>query len=72
MNSLAFFAQAGIVGSVGTWMLIAIIVAGIVGVAIVIANQAGVQIPPFIVKILWIVLAVVIGAVAIKFLMSMF
>ncbi len=72
MNVPVIVAQAGIVTTVGTWMLIAIVVAGIVGIAIIVANKAGVQIPGFIIQILWVIFAVVIGVIAIKFLMSIF
>lgn len=50
------------------WVIIALVIAGVIGIAYVVAQQAGVAIPPFIVKIFWIVLAVVIGVVAISFL----
>lgn len=49
-------------------IVIAMVVAGIIGIALVIARQAGIVIPAFIFTIAWIVLAVVIGVVAIKFL----
>ena len=50
------------------WVIVALVIAGVVGIAYVVAQQAGISIPPFIVKIFWIVLAVVIGVVAITFL----
>lgn len=53
------------------WLIVAIVVAGCIGIAFVVAKQAGITIPPFIITILWIVLAVVIGVVAIKFLVSL-
>lgn len=48
-----------------------VILAGIIAVVVVIMKQTGMSIPPFIVTVLWICLAVVIGVVAIKFLASM-
>ncbi|MFA5376338.1 MAG: hypothetical protein WC455_11390 [Dehalococcoidia bacterium] len=53
------------------WIIIAIVVAGVVGIAMVVSKQAGIVIPAFIVTIFWIVLAVVVGVIAIKFLASM-
>ncbi len=49
-------------------VIVGIVIAGIVGIALVISRQAGIMIPGFVVTILWIVLAVVVGVVAIKFL----
>jgi len=63
-------AQVGLVGTIGSWLIIAIVIAGIVGIAIVVARQAGIAIPPWIFTILWIILVVVVGVVAIKFLLS--
>jgi len=50
------------------WIIIAIVIAGIIGVAMVVAKQAGIVIPGFIVTIGWIVLCVFIWVIAIKFL----
>ena len=71
MSSLTLFAQAGAALTIGHWLVIAIIVAGIIGIALVVARQAGIAIPPFVVTILWIILAVLVGVVAIKFLMGL-
>ena len=48
-----------------------IVIAGVIGIVLVITKQMGVSIPPFIITVLWIVLAVIIGIVAIKFIASM-
>lgn len=48
-----------------------IVIAGIIGIVLVVTKQMGVAIPPFIITICWILLAVVIGVIAIKFLASM-
>lgn len=48
--------------------VIILVLAGIIGIVYVVAQQAGIAVPPFIVRIFWIVLAVVIGVVAITFL----
>lgn len=50
------------------WVIIAIVLAGIIGIALVVVRQAGIAIPGWVVQILWIVLAVVVAVVAIKFL----
>ncbi len=50
------------------WVLVAIVVAGIIGIALVVVRQAGIAIPGWVIQILWIVLAVVVAVVAIKFL----
>lgn len=62
------FAQAGAAASVVHYIIIAMIVAGVIGIAFVVARQAGVVVPAFIIQILWILLAVVIGVMAISFL----
>lgn len=53
------------------WVIIAIVVAGVIGIAMVVVKQAGIAIPPFVVTIFWICLCVVVGVIAIKFLASM-
>ncbi len=45
-----------------------VVLAGIIGIVFVIVRQTGVTIPPFIITVIWICIAVVIGVVAIKFL----
>jgi hypothetical protein len=52
-------------------VIIAIIIAGVVGIAIVVARAAGVNVPPWAIQIFWIVIAVLVGVVAIKFLASL-
>ncbi len=68
---LSLFAQAVSVGSIGQLVLVLIVVAAIIAVLMVILHQTGVVIPPFIITILWIVLAAVIGCVAVKFLLTL-
>jgi hypothetical protein len=69
MLPLALLAQVGAL-TVAQWAIVIIVIAGIVGIVMVIMRQAGVAIPPFIVTVLWIILAVVVGVVAIKFLVG--
>lgn len=52
--------------------ILIVVIAGVVAVVMVVLNQMGIAVPSFIVKILWIIFAVVIGVVAIKFIASMF
>ena len=58
--------------SIGQIALAVIIIAGICAVVVIILNRLGVKIPDWFQAILWVVLAVVVGAVAIKFLMTLF
>lgn len=75
MNTLSQFpimlAQFNGALDVGYWAKAIMVVAGIIGILYVILRQCNVTIPPFIVQIAWILLAVVIGCVAITFLMRM-
>jgi hypothetical protein len=48
--------------------ILIIVILGVIGIAYVVAQESGIGIPPFIVRIFWIVLAVVIGVVAITFI----
>lgn len=51
--------------------ILAVVAAGVVGVVFVVIRQIGVAPPAWIVNILWIILAVVVGCLAIKFLVSL-
>lgn len=53
------------------WLIVAIVVAAIIGVVFVVIRQTGIVIPPFIISIFWILLAAVVGIVAIRFLWSL-
>ncbi len=50
------------------WILVCIVIAGIIGIFLVVVRQAGIDIPGWVIQILWIVLAVVVSVIAIKFL----
>jgi len=65
---LSLFAQAMVSGTIVYYAIAIILIAAVIGVVFVITRQMGVTIPPFIITILWIVLAAVIGILAIKFL----
>jgi hypothetical protein len=63
-------------GPIATWGLVdfiiaIIIIAGAVGILLVVLGVAGVQIPPWVVKIFWIVVACAVGIFAIRLLASM-
>lgn len=58
-------------GSVVQILILAIVVAGVIGVALVIFNRLGVAVPDWIMQVIWIVLAVVIGVMAIRFIASL-
>jgi hypothetical protein len=68
VEGLALFAQAGMAASIAHWIVILIVVGGIIGIGFIIIRQAGINIPPFVIQIFWIVLACVVGVIAIKFL----
>lgn len=53
------------------WIIIAIVVAGVIGIAIVVFRQAGISVPAWAVQIFWIVAVVVVAILAIKFILTM-
>jgi hypothetical protein len=53
------------------WLIVAIVVAGVIGITLVVFRQSGIAIPGFVIQICWIVLCVVIGVIAIKLLASL-
>ncbi len=50
------------------WILVLIVVIAAVAILYVFLNQAGIQIPQFVIRVFWIVLAAAIAILAIKFL----
>ncbi len=65
-----------VVGPARTWglaeIVIAIIViAAVVGILYVALQQFGIVIPPFVVRIFWIVMCAVIAILAIRFLLTL-
>jgi hypothetical protein len=73
MTPLSLFAQAGgygLAGTVGHYVVLAIVIAGIIGILYVGLQQAGVAIPPFIVTIFWIVVCVVACVIGVHILLS--
>lgn len=69
--SALVLAQAGVVGAVAGWVIIAIVVAAIIGIGMVVLRATGVAIPPWVITIFWIVLVAFVAVVAIKFLVTM-
>ncbi len=51
--------------------IIIVVAAGVIAIVVAILRQLNIAIPAFIINILWIILAVVIGVVAIKFITTM-
>lgn len=64
---IPFFAQAG---SILHYAILIIIIAGVCGIVLVVIRQAGIVIPSFVITIAWIVLAVIIGVLAIHAIMA--
>ncbi len=71
MSELLFAIAPVATWSLVEWLVFIIVIAGAVGIAYVILKQTGVQIPAYIATVLWIILAVVVGVVAIRFLASL-
>ncbi len=53
------------------WVIVAVVLAGIIGIAMVVVRQTGIGVPDWVFQILWIVLVVVVAVVAIRFLAGM-
>lgn len=71
---LTIFAQHGHVWSswgIGEIIIAVIVIAAIVGIMYVALQQFGVQIPPWAIKIFWIVVCAFVAIIAIKFLLSL-
>jgi len=56
--------------SIVNLLILAIVVAAVIGITVIIVRQMGVPIPDWIVKIFWIVVAVLVGIFAIKLVLS--
>ncbi len=71
MSAMLTLAQIGASYTLIQWLIIAMVLAGICGIALIVVRQSGVQIPGWVMQILGIILLVVVGVVAIKFLAGM-
>lgn len=56
--------------SIAQWAIIILVAAGIIAIVAIVLRQLNVAVPAFIIQILWVLLAVIIGVLAIKFLLS--
>jgi hypothetical protein len=63
--------QIALPTTLGGWLITILIVAGVCGVFWIIIRQTGWNPPPWLVNVFWIVVAVVVGVLAIKFLLSL-
>ena len=64
------FFVLGQVASLAHLVILVIVVAGILGIALIVLRQSGISIPPFIVSIGWIIIAVLLGVMAIRMIMT--
>ena len=53
------------------WVILAIVICGVVGIALIAAKHSGIDIPPYVKPIVWIVVLCVVAIVAIKIIASM-
>lgn len=68
----SLLALAGIATwTVADWAIAIIVIFGIVAVVVIFLKQTGTTIPPFIISVLWVLLAVVVCVAAVKFIASM-
>ena len=56
--------------SIPQFMIILIVACAVIGIAMIAIRQTGIQIPPWVIQILWIVLVAIVAVVAIRFLVS--
>jgi hypothetical protein len=68
---LAIIAQAGLAATLGGWIIVAIVVAAIVAILLVFVRASGIGVPPWVVQILWIILAAALAILAIKLVLSL-
>jgi uncharacterized protein (DUF983 family) len=57
-------------GSLIQIIIAAIVLAGVIGIALIAIRQAGLNIPSWVIQIFWIVVVVVVAVFAIRFLMG--
>jgi hypothetical protein len=62
------FAQIAVADILIQWVVVGIVVAAVIGIALIVIRQAGIQIPGWVGQVGWIVLLAVVAIVAIKFL----
>lgn len=69
--SLLMFAQGAAVGTIAYWAIAILVIGGVIGIMFVVLKQAGIAVPQFVWTILCILFAVIIGVMAIRFLVGM-
>lgn len=69
MNALPLLQIAGY--SIPQVAILIIVAMGVVGIVLALAQKFGVPVDPVVIRIGWIVLLVVLGIVAVKFIASM-
>ena len=65
------FAQAVSGVGLGQLLIYVVVIAACIGIVFLALQQFGVSIPPFAVRIFWIVVCAVLAIVAIRFVLSM-
>ena len=70
MNVLTF-AQAATAAVLVQWIVILIVIAGVIGIALIVSRQAGIAIPAWIFQVFWVIVACVIGVIAIRYLATL-
>jgi hypothetical protein len=63
-------AQAGVAWSIGQLMIVIIVVAAVIGIAMIAVRASGIAIPSWVTQIVWIVIVVFVAVLAIKFLIG--
>lgn len=71
MSGMSLLAQVGVAGGFIQWAIIIVVVAAVVALVCVGLRQFGITIPPFIIQVIWIVIAAVIIIAAILFVAKM-
>lgn len=57
--------------NIANLVIIAIVIAAVIGIGMIAIRAAGLQIPPWVIQIFWIVVVVVVAIFAIKLVMGM-
>jgi len=57
--------------SISHWAVPVLVCAGIIAVVAIVLRQLNIVVPAWIIQIFWVILAVFVGVLAIKFLLSM-
>jgi len=55
----------------GRWLIYAIVLAGVIGIAYIALKQMGITIPAWVNQILWILVIIVVAVFSIRFILSL-